>query len=151
MDFIKPTKGKFVFNKISQDVYNTYAKQYQSAKKIGVRGITAWATGAGVVDIVKEVAAGTIRTWGRRKIGAVILGSAGYVCSPVVTLVTNSTTIINSTKRVHSSIAYAIECFDDFGGLMYLPLDQILFGQPIPMGEVGRFNFYTEFQDFLSS
>ena len=118
---------------------------------MGVRGITAWATGTGVLDIVKEVAAGTIRTWGRRKIGAAILGSAVYVCGPVVTLVTNSITIINTTKRLHSSVSYAIECFDDFGGLMYLSFDQPLFGQPIPIGETGRFNFYKEFQDFLDN
>lgn len=53
-------------------------------------------------------------------------------------------------KRVHSSVWYAMGCFDGFGGLMYLPLDQTLFGQPIPIGEPGKFNFYKDFQNFLN-
>lgn len=89
MDFIQPTKGKFIFKSVSLNYYNTYAKQHQCAKKVKVSGIAAWPIGAGVIDIVKEITTGVIKTWGRRKIGAAILSSAAYICTPLAILVTN--------------------------------------------------------------
>lgn len=149
MQFAKPNSGSYAFINADPASYNKYACQYQTCKKFGVRSVYAWATGAGVAEIVKEVGVGAVKTWGRRKIGTVIIGGVAYVCSPVATFITNSTAIINTTKRVHSAISFGLECVDDLGGLVYLPLDMALFGQPIPMGEPGRFNFFKEFDDFV--
>ena len=41
MDFIQPTKGKFIFKSVSLNYYNTSAKQHQCAKKVKVSGIAA--------------------------------------------------------------------------------------------------------------
>lgn len=149
MLFAKPAKGSYAFINADPKAYNDYACNYAKCKRIGIRSVYAWATGAGVVDVVKEVGVGTLRTWGRRKFGTVVIGGLTYLCSPLAVFVTNSSKIINTSKKIHSGIAYVIECADDLGGLAYLPLDLVLFGQPIPMGEPGRFNFYKNFTDFL--
>ena len=74
-----------------------------------------------MLKIAKEASVGVVRTWGRRQIGSVIIGGVAYVYTPAAKLVTNSTAIINGTKRVHSAVTFVIECADDLGGVAYLP------------------------------
>ena len=65
-------------------------------------------------------------------------------------MVTNATKIINATKKIHTVIAFCFECFEDSNNLMLMPIDLVLFGQPIPVGDPYRFNVMTNITDFLA-
>lgn len=78
------------------------------------------------------------------------MSGAAYIRVPVTALIIDFTTIINTTKRLHSSAAYAIKCFDDMSELIYLFVNHVLFDQSMSMDEVNRFNYYEGLQDFLS-
>ena len=109
-------------------------------KKKGIRGIYAWAGGMGVLEIVKETVGVELMLYGRRKAGMVILSGLNWAGTPIVPMVTNATAILNFTTKVHTTVSFAMECFEDSNNLMLLPFDIALFGQPIPVGKSGRFN-----------
>ena len=88
---------------------------------------------------------------GKKKFATFCLSAGGWVLGPVVTLLTNSSRIINITTRLHSIISFGAECLEDGGNLLFLPLDMALFGQPIPVGDPDRFNIMTNFTDFLEN
>ncbi len=151
MRFIKPISisRNYALFSLDQAQYHTYACNYQKFKKVGIKAVYAWAIGAGVLEVAKEISVGAVCTWGRIKLGSVIIGGVAYICPPAISFITNSTTIINGTRRVHSAVAFVLECADDLGGLAYLPLDMAIFGQPIPMGDSDRFNWFKDVEDFI--
>ena len=50
---------------------------------------------------------------------------------PAIVFITNSTKIVQNAKRIHTLVAYTTECVEDSANLAYLPIDILLFGQPI--------------------
>ena len=47
---------------------------------------------------------------------------------PIVSLLTKSTKIINTTTRIHYLISFGYEWIEDGGNLLALPIDMALFG-----------------------
>lgn len=76
---------------------------------------------------------------------------ATHVSALFVGLVTNSTKILKATKAVHTFTLYCFECSEDLSNMAFLPIDMALFGQPIPIGEKGRFNWLGNNHDFLDN
>jgi len=95
-----------------------------------------------VKDVVIEISKGVVRKWGRKKIGILIVSCCTYIATPAVAFITNSTKLIKGAKTAHTAIACTAESIEDSANLAYLPFDIILFGQPIPIGEDGRFNVF---------
>ena len=83
---------------------------------------------------------GQLVFYGRRKFGMVILSGFTWLGGPFVPMVTNATQILNITKKVHTGISFAMECFEYSNNLMLMPVDFMLFGQVIPVGREGRFD-----------
>lgn len=125
------------------------AHSYSFAKRTGITGIYIWASGAGVLGIVKEIAKGTFIQYGKRKFAAAVINGAIYVCTPAVVVFTNETRVIGWSKRAHTVSAYVFECMEDTTNLAFLPIDMVLFGQPIPMGDENRFNLLGNSSDFF--
>ena len=146
----KPTSKRYVFHYLNSSQYTNYARGYSLGKRNGARGIYLWATGMGVWGIVREAATDGVKRYGKKKFATFCLSAGGWALGPVVTLLTNSSRIINVTTRLHSVISFGAECLEDGGNLLFLPLDMALFGQPIPVGDPDRFNIMTNFTDFLS-
>lgn len=136
----KPGHSNYVFNFCDEIAYELYANNYAMAKKVGFRACVALFTSVGVWGIVKEAIRGEVRTWGRKKLGTLILSSCGWAGCAVIPLVTNSTKIIKGAKVIHNNLAYCGEVIEDSANLVWLPLDLICFGQPIPIGVVNRFH-----------
>ena len=88
----------------------------------------------------REAATDGVKRYGKKKFATFRLSAGGWALGPVVTLLTNSSRIINVTTRLHSVISFGTECLEDGGNLLFLPLDMALFGQPIPVGDPDRFN-----------
>lgn len=144
----KPGHGKYVFKNLNSTQYGTYAKQYSSAKAGGIRCVYIWASGAGVLGVVQGIGKGIVIDYGKRKFAAVCINAGAYVLSPALVVFTNATRIVNISKTVHSTAAFCFECAEDSTNLAFLPIDLVLFGQPIPVGASNRFNLLGH-NDFL--
>lgn len=145
----KPTHTRYIFNYLNNTQYCKYARGYSLGKRNGSRGIYLWATGMGVWGVVREAATDGIKRYGKKKIGIFCLSAGGWAFGPVVTLVTNSSKVIKAATRIHSLVSFGFECMEDGGNLLFLPLDMALFGQPIAVGDMDRFNIMTNVTDFL--
>ena len=145
----KPTQGKFLFKNLTSTQYREYAKQYSTAKAVGIRSVYAWASGTEVIGIISNIGKGVIIDYSKRKVAALCMNAAVYIASPAVVVFTNSSNIVNISRRVHSIAAFCFECVEDSTNLSFLPIDIALFGQPIPIGSRDRFNLlnHTDFLD----
>ena len=145
----KPSHNRYAFRNLNSTDYATYAKQYSRAKAGGIRCIYTWATGAGVIGIVKDVSKGIVIDYGKRKFATFCLAAGSYILSPAIVVFTNMSKVVNVAKRVHTGTAYCFELVEDSSNLVFLPIDMALFGQPIPVGANNRFNMFTNHTDFL--
>ena len=150
MLIVKPTHNKYALSYLNQTDYSDIANKYSTAKRYGLRGVMMFASGAGVLGIVKDVAKGTVINYGKRKFAAVAINGALYVCSTAVMVLTNATKIIKWASRVHSATSFVFKCVEDTGNVVLLPFDLALFGQPIAVGVDGRFDLIKNSSDFLS-
>lgn len=144
----KPGHPRFAFRHLNSTQYKTYAQQYSRAKAGGIRCVYTWASGAGVVGVVKDLGKGIVIDYGKRKFSAFCITAGLYIISPAIVVFTNATRFVNTAKRVHSTAAFCFECVEDSTNLAFLPLDFALFGQPIPIGASNRFNLFNH-TDFL--
>lgn len=145
----KPGHRGFAFRNLNSTQYKIYAHQYSKAKAGGIRCIYTWASGAGILGIVKDVGKGVIIDYSKRKFAAICIAAGSYIISPAAVVFTNATKIVNVAKSVHSCAAFCFECVEDSTNLAFLPIDLALFGQPIPVGANDRFNLFDNHSDFL--
>lgn len=78
-----------------------------------------------------------------------MINGAIYVCTPAVVVFTNAIRVIGWARRAHTVSAYVFECMEDTTNLAFLPMDLVLFGQPIPLGDENRFNLLGNSSDFF--
>lgn len=145
----RPPHGRYLFSNLDDSTYVKYVKKYSSVKRHGYRAIVAWATGLGIKDVVIEACKGTVRKWGREKIGIIIVSCCIYVATLAVAFITNSSRWLRTAKVANTFVSCTAEYIEDSANLTYLPLDVVLFGCPVPIGQEGRFNIFGNFADFL--
>lgn len=145
----QPSHGKFMFRNLNSTQYKIYARQYSKAKASGIRAVYAWMSGAGILGILKDISKGLVLNYGKRKFAGVCINACTYIMSPALATFTNASRIVKISKSLHSAAAYTFECIEDSSNLTFLPLDLILFGQPIPIGASNRFNLFRNNTDFL--
>jgi hypothetical protein len=151
MAIIKPQHSKYMFSNLDADTYRSYVEVYSTAKRYGLRGIYAWASGVGILGIVKDLIKGKIIRHGKKKLVLVIFNTAGYVLSPLVCVLTNVSYVVNGAKRVHSICGFVFECLEDSANLSYLPIDLFLFGQPVTIKDKHRFDFFDKFSNIFDN
>lgn len=76
----------------------------------------------GVWGIVREAATDGVKRSGKKKFATVCRSVGSWAFGPVVTLLTNSTKIINLSARIHSFISFGAGCIKDGGNLISLPI-----------------------------
>lgn len=145
----KPSHRNFVFRDLNSTQYQTYVKQYSKAKAGGIRCVYAWMTGTSVIGTATDVGKGIAIDYGKRKFSAVCITAGAYFCSPAIVVFTNASKVVKVAKNVHSIAAFCFECVEDSTNLAFIPLDIILFGQPISIGASNRFNLFSNYSDFL--
>ena len=126
-----------------------YAEVYSGCKRWGVRGIYAFLTGTGLYGVVKEAVKGTVVQYGKRRLATVVIGGASYICAPAVAVITNATRVVRSCKVIYTSIGYIAEAVEDASHVPFLPIDLVVFGQPIPANPEGRFSSWSNITDLL--
>jgi hypothetical protein len=145
----KPPHNKYLLSTCEDSQYSTFASRYQKAKKYGFRAVFGYLSGAEIYQIAGEIGKGALRSWGRKKASAIVVVFIGWVGGPAILCFTNGTKFVRTAKTIHSGAAFLMELAEDSGNLVYLPIDLLFFGQPIPMGENNRFNILTNVTDFL--
>lgn len=90
------------------------------------------------MGVAKEAAQGTVIWYGKRRFASTVIGGATYVCATAVAVITNATRVVRSCKLVYTSVGYAMEAAEDASCLPFLPLDLVLFGQPVPANKDRR-------------
>ena len=140
MQVVKPNHNKFILRNLDEGQYSRYAKRYSRCKRYGMRGIYCFLTGTGLIEVVKETSKGTVVQYGKRRLAGVVVSLSAYICAPAITVITNSTKIVKVCKRVHTTVSYVGEAGEDMSNLSFLPLDMLIFGQPIPIDKKGRFD-----------
>jgi hypothetical protein len=136
----RPLHKKYALHSISDQSYIKFVNGYSLAKKIGIRGVWIYISGSGVYSLCVEAVKGEVVKHGRRKLGAAIVSCLTWAGSPIIPLITNSTKIVKAANATHTIIAFVAESCEDCTNVMWLPLDLALVGQPIGMGNAGRFN-----------
>jgi hypothetical protein len=145
----KPSHNSYALSGMSNDDYKIAFSSYSKAKRYGLRGICSWASGAGLLGVIKDAAKGSIIDYGKRKLAAISINGALYICTPAVMVFTNATRVVKWAGRVHSTTAFVFECIEDSTNLAFLPIDMVVFGQPVPVGEKGRFELIDGYHDFV--
>jgi len=136
----RPMHNRFIFRELNNTDYRHYALQYSRAKSGGIRGIYLYLSGAGIQSLVIDIGKGFIINSGKRKLGIVVLCAISYVTGPTLMVFTNATKVVKIAKNVHVIASYCWETSEDLSNISFLPIDMILFGQPIPLGATNRFN-----------
>jgi len=140
MQIVKPPHNRYALFCLDEESYTKYATVYSSCKRWGVRGIYTFLGGTGLFGVVKELAEGTVVQYGKRRLATVVVGAATYVSALAVAVITNATRVVRSCKLVYTTIGYVIEAGEDASHVPFLPIDFVLFGQPIPANKEGRFS-----------
>jgi len=149
MQITKPPHKRYVLYCLDNETYVKYANTYLGCKRWGVRGIYTFLGGTRLWGVAKEVAQGTVVQYGKRRLATIIIGGATYVCAPAVAIITNATCVVKSCKLVYTSLGYVIEAVEDASHVPFLPLDLLLFGQPVPANKDGRFSSWSNITDII--
>lgn len=147
----KPTHKYYAFSVVDDVTYNKTANVYSKCKRYGFRGIVAFCTGTGTLDVLKEICKGTVVQYGKRRFATCVLTTAAHVCAPAVAVLTNATKVVKVCKVVYTTTGYIFEACEDIGTLCFLPVDMMLFGQAIPTGESKRFSNWEEIEDLIQN
>lgn len=151
MQISKPPHNQYAFNCLDNETYVRYANAYSGCKRWGVRGIYSFLAGTGLWGVWKELAQGTIVQYGKRRLATVVIGCATYICAPAVAVITNATRVVKSCKVVYTSVGYVMEALEDASHVPFLPLDLILFGQPVAANQDGRFSSWSKITDIIDN
>lgn len=140
MKVTKPPHKRYLLSFLDNAIYCKYATVYGHAKCYGVRGIYVFLTGTGLYSIVKDLAKGHVVQYGKRRLSAILISSCAYISAPAVAVLTNATRVVRTCKVIFVGIGYVAEAFEDASQVPFLPLDMIIFGQPISVTKPGRFS-----------
>ena len=151
MQITKPPHNRYALNCLDNATYVKYVTVYSGCKRWGVRGIYTFLGGTGLWGIAKEVAQGTVVQYGKRRLASIVIGGATYVCAPAVAVITNATRVVKSCKLVYTSVGYVMEAVEDASHVPFLPLDLVLFGQPVPANKDGRFSSWSNITDIIDN
>jgi hypothetical protein len=139
----KPEHVYYLFHDLDRISYNTCAENYSLAKRAGVRGVYAWATGIGIVEVVKDLITNQVFFYGKNRLYLICLNFAGWSSSSWLFYALKTqkiTKLLVMLKDVHSFCGYIFETIEDTNNLIFLPLDLALFGQPITIAPFSRFD-----------
>lgn len=89
--------------------------------------------------------------YGKRWLTTVVIGGATYICAPAVAVITNVTRVVKACKLVYTSVGSIMEAVEDASHVSFLPIDLLIFGQPIPANKDGRFSSWSNITDIIDN
>ena len=155
MQVVKPPHNRYILSCLDEDSYTKYADVYSCFKRWGVRGIYAFLGGTGLFGVVTEVTKGTVVQYGKRRLATVVISGATYVCAPAVSVIPNATRVVKTCKVVYIyttvGYIYIAEAAEDASHVPFLPINLVLFGQPVPANKEGRFSSWSNMTDIIDN
>ena len=151
MKFRKPLHTRYLLSSLNNDDYCIYASVYSDYKKHGIRGIYAFIAGTKIADVILDISKGKIIQYGKRRLAVAVLASSTYISCPALCVITNNTKVAKVCKLVYTSIVFVFEFCEDLSYISFLPLNAIIFGQPISATTPGRFTSWTEITDVINN
>ena len=151
MQITKPSHKRYALYCLDNETYTKYSNAYSGCKRWGVQGICTFLGGTGLWGVAKEVAQSTVVQYGKRRLASIVIGGATYVCALAVAVITNATRVVKSCKLVYTSVGYVMEAVEDASHVPFLPLDLVLFGQPVPANKDGRFSSWSNITDLIDN
>lgn len=150
MQISKPFHNRYILNCVDNCTYGRYAEVYSGCKRWGVRAIYAFLSVTGLVGRGKGVVKGNIVQYGKRRIAIVVIGSASYICAPAIAIITNATKVVRTSKLFYTTIGYVAEALEEASHVPFLPIDVLLFGQPVPANIEKRFSSWSNMTDLIN-
>jgi hypothetical protein len=150
MQIVKPSHNRYILYTCSENEYRRIVSGYQKAKKFGFRTTIGYLSGQNIGLIGYEICKGQIQYYARRKVGYAIISGVSWVAGPIAPMITNSTKVIKVLRIAHSCVSVGFEVFEDMSCAWMFPIDLAVFGQPIPIGNEGRFNIMSKSLDVLA-
>ncbi len=126
-------------------------EKYRSAKKYGIKAAWGTVTGAGVLELGKEVVKGEAVKYGKEKLGGLIILGCGHIGLGAIPLVTNSTRLIKYAKKAHSVTSYVYRCAHDASEVPLVALDFLVFGEYVPSCPKDGYQLFPVPTDALSN
>ena len=117
MQVVKPNHNKFILRDLEDSQYSRYAKLYSRCKRYGMRGIYCFLRGTGLIEVVKERLKVTVVQYDKHCLAGVVVSLSAYICTPAITVITNSTKTVKICKRVHTTVSYVAEAGEDRSNL----------------------------------
>jgi hypothetical protein len=117
---------------------------YRKLKRYRIRGAIGTATGGSFCQIAWEISRGELKTYGKRKIGAIIVGAAGSAVSGGLVLATNATRIAKYANATHKVVAAAYRTTHNMAELPFLVVDYALFGEPVSSCQENDYNWFGD-------
>ena len=151
MQITKPFHKNYALYCLDNETYVKYANVYSGCKRWGVRGIYTFLAGTGLWGVAKELAKGTVVQYGKLRLATVIIVGATRICDPAVAILTNATRVVKSCKLVYTTVGYVMEAVEDASHVPFLPLDFLLFGQPVPANKENRFSSWSNITDIIDN
>jgi hypothetical protein len=149
MQIGKPPHSKYILANVDETTYKQYVLLYAKSKQFGVKGIYFFLSGSGLYTFLQQSAKGIIFYQGKRRLSIALITVSTYVCAPAVASLTNATRVIKCCQLVYTSVGYVMESFEDASTATFLPLDFIIFGQPIPSNLAGRYSSWSNITDLI--
>jgi hypothetical protein len=126
-------------------------EKYRTAKKYGIKAAWGVVTGAGLLEVGKEVVKGEVINRGKKRIGSLILLGCSHVGLGAIPLVTNSTKFLKYAKKAHSVTSCVYRCTHDASEVPLVALDFIVFGEYVPSCRENGYQLFNVSSDVLSN
>ena len=126
-------------------------EKYRVAKRYGIKAAWGVVTGAGILELGKEVIKGEIINRSREKIGALLILASAHVGIGSIQLVTNSTKILKYAQKAHSVTSCIYRCAHDASEVPLVALDFLVFGEYVPSCPNDGYQLMNVSSDALSN
>ena len=127
-------------------------EKYRTGKKYGIKAAWGVVTGAGLLEVGKDVIKGEVINRGKNRIGSLIILGCSHVGIGAVPLVTNSTKILKYAKKAHSVTTCIYRCAHDASEVPLVALDFLVFGEYVPScDEKNGYQLFNVSSDVLSN
>lgn len=119
-----------------------FIAHYKKCKRYGIRTAFGVATGGSYCQIGYELIKGEVKSYGKRKIGGLIVASAASALSGGTVLLTNATKIAKAANATHKVCAAAYRTAHNVAELPMIIVDYALVGEYVPSCEDDDYNVF---------
>lgn len=139
----RPYHDYYLLRSVNESTYSVIISGYKTVKRRGIRALWGLTSAYEIYDFLYGVAKEEVIRISKRHVVMGIWGTCAYGCSAIVPNFTIAPGVLKIANYTHSVTSYCFEKAEDCSNVCWLPMDMLLFGQRIPIGDPGRFNLMS--------